>query len=263
MYLLVTYDIVSDKRRRKVDKLLSEYGFRVNYSVFELEIGKTIVKSKAKNQLNLIKYFARYREDTDQDEYKKLEKIIKKIEKLYKQIDFATENSILMGYEGNISNNYWRAFGILIDQPDFKRSTQNAPDPINQAINYGYGFLYNRIQSAIIKTGLSLYHSFLHVEQSGKPTLVFDLIEEFRQPVVDREIISIINRGTTITSSKGKLTQKSIKVISQNIQERLITMTKYRNKKYKLTTIIDEQVLTLSHAIQNENKKYKGFVARY
>jgi CRISPR-associated protein Cas2 len=40
MYLLVTYDIVSDKRRRKVDKLLSEYGFRVNYSVFELEIGK-------------------------------------------------------------------------------------------------------------------------------------------------------------------------------------------------------------------------------
>jgi len=40
-------------------------------------------------------------------------------------------------------------------------------------------------------------------------------------------------------------------------------MTKYRNKKYKLTTIIDEQVLTLSHAIQNENKKYKGFVARY
>ena len=38
MHLLITYDIVSDKRRRKIDKLLSEYGFRVNYSVFELEI---------------------------------------------------------------------------------------------------------------------------------------------------------------------------------------------------------------------------------
>jgi len=38
MYILITYDIVSNKRRRKIDKLLSEYGFRVNYSVFELEI---------------------------------------------------------------------------------------------------------------------------------------------------------------------------------------------------------------------------------
>jgi len=38
MYLLITYDITSDKRRRKLDKLLSEYGFRVNFSVFELEV---------------------------------------------------------------------------------------------------------------------------------------------------------------------------------------------------------------------------------
>ncbi len=38
MHLLITYDIVSDKRRKKIDKLLSEYGFRVNYSVFELEV---------------------------------------------------------------------------------------------------------------------------------------------------------------------------------------------------------------------------------
>ena len=38
MYLLITYDITDDKRRKKVEKLLSEYGFRVNYSVFELEI---------------------------------------------------------------------------------------------------------------------------------------------------------------------------------------------------------------------------------
>ena len=40
MHILISYDIVSDKKRRKVDKLLSEYGFRVNYSVFELEVDK-------------------------------------------------------------------------------------------------------------------------------------------------------------------------------------------------------------------------------
>jgi len=38
MYLLITYDISSDKKRRKIDKLLSSYGVRVNYSVFEVDI---------------------------------------------------------------------------------------------------------------------------------------------------------------------------------------------------------------------------------
>jgi len=43
MYLLITYDISSDKKRRRVDKLLSAYGVRVNYSVFELEIKKHLL----------------------------------------------------------------------------------------------------------------------------------------------------------------------------------------------------------------------------
>jgi CRISPR-associated protein Cas2 len=38
MYILVVYDISDDKRRRLIDKLLSSYGYRVNYSVFEIEI---------------------------------------------------------------------------------------------------------------------------------------------------------------------------------------------------------------------------------
>ncbi len=38
MYLLITYDISNNKQRNKVDKLLSSYGYRVNFSVFELDI---------------------------------------------------------------------------------------------------------------------------------------------------------------------------------------------------------------------------------
>ena len=89
------------------------------------------------------------------------------------------------------------------------------------------------------------------------------MIEEFRQPVVDREIMSIIAKGGKLTSSKGRLTEKSIKIISQNIQERLITPTKWRKGKYKITSIIDDQALLLSHVINNKDKKYRGFVVRY
>jgi len=38
MYLAVTYDISSNKARGKIVKLLESYGFRVQESVFEIEL---------------------------------------------------------------------------------------------------------------------------------------------------------------------------------------------------------------------------------
>lgn len=34
-YIVVAYDIADDKRRNKICDIISEYGQRVNYSVFE------------------------------------------------------------------------------------------------------------------------------------------------------------------------------------------------------------------------------------
>ena len=164
-----------------------------------------------------------------------------------------------MGYEGSLSVLYWKSFGILIEQKDFKRETFNAPDAINQSLNYGYAFIYHRVQSALLKTGVNIYHS----PQANKPTLVFDMVEPFRQLVVDREIISILNHGTKLTSNKGRLTKKSIKVITENVQERLATPTKWRKGKYKLMTIIDEQALEMAHVIKGVKSNFKGFVGRF
>ncbi|OQY98478.1 MAG: CRISPR-associated endonuclease Cas2 [Candidatus Brocadia sp. UTAMX2] len=40
MYMVIAYDITSDRRRSKLVKVLKDYGTRVNYSVFECEMGK-------------------------------------------------------------------------------------------------------------------------------------------------------------------------------------------------------------------------------
>ena len=40
MKLLLTYDISSTKNRTKLSTLLEGYGYRVNYSVFELDLKK-------------------------------------------------------------------------------------------------------------------------------------------------------------------------------------------------------------------------------
>ena len=38
MFLTVTYDCSNDKRRNRVSKILLDYGYRVQYSVFEVEL---------------------------------------------------------------------------------------------------------------------------------------------------------------------------------------------------------------------------------
>ena len=255
-YAQITYfeNVSNELHLKQLDLKNSKKGFKTAVA---------IIKAKMKNQINLVKYFARYRESVDNEEFLALEKMIDQMEGIAKKLKKAKDISMLMGYEGSLSVLYWRCFGILIDQRDFKRETFNAPDAINQSLNYGYAFIYHRVQSALLKTGVNIYHSFLHQPQANKPTLVFDMVELFRQLVVDREIISILNRGTKLTSNKGRLTKKSVKIITQNVQERLATPTKWRKGRYKLLTIIDEQALEMAHVIKGIKSNFKGFVGRF
>ena len=255
-YAQITYyeNVSNELHLKQLDLKNSKKGFKTAVA---------IIKAKMKNQINLVKYFARYREREDSKSFQKLERIIEQMERMAKKVKDAKDVPALMGYEGSLSVLYWKSFGILIDEKDFKRETFNAPDAINQSLNYGYAFIYHRVQSALLKTGVNIYHSFLHSPQANKPTLVFDMVEVFRQMVVDREIISILNHGTVLSSNKGRLTKKSIKVITENVQERLATPTKWRKGKYKIVTIIDEQALELAHVIKGVKSNFKGFVGRF
>ncbi len=255
-YAQITYyeNISNELHLKQIDLKNSKMG---------LGIAKAIIKAKMKNQINLVKYYSRYREREDQESFELLERSIEQMEGIAKKIKSAKDVPTLMGYEGSLSVVYWKCFGLLIGEKDFKRETYNAPDAINQALNYGYAFIYHRMQSALLKTGVNIYHSFLHTPQANKPTLVFDMVEPFRQLVVDREIISILNHGTKLSSNKGRLTKKSVKVITENIQERLATPTKWRKGKYKLMTIIDEQALEIAHVIKGIKSDFKGFVGRF
>jgi len=40
MFYLVTYDITDDQRRTKIAKILEDFGDRVQYSVFEMELDR-------------------------------------------------------------------------------------------------------------------------------------------------------------------------------------------------------------------------------
>jgi CRISPR-associated protein Cas2 len=51
MKFVVVYDIENDKVRNKIADFLGEYGIRVNYSVFEIELTKSQLKKLQKKIL--------------------------------------------------------------------------------------------------------------------------------------------------------------------------------------------------------------------
>src|SRR5207245_10394962 len=113
----------------------------------------------------------------------------------------------LMGIEGVCGRIYWEAVGEVIrGKTEFLgRAHRGAADAVNAMLNYGYGILYGNVWGAVLNAGLEPFAGFLHVDRPGKPSLVLDLVEEFRQPVVDRAILAYVNLGTSIGMKDGLL----------------------------------------------------------
>lgn len=247
--------------------LLSSKNVYAKMSLMQLELierkkalglAKKFIKGKSKNQLNYLKYLDRYHNELD-------DKILQIEEKIRVNIKKAKTTSQLMGYEGDISTIYWQSLVVILaDKSDFKgRVNRGAKDLVNASLNYGYAILYARIQNALLKAGLALHISFLHSLQDGKPTLVYDFIEEFRAFVVDRAIVSMINKNEPLKiNTKGELSKKSCHLIVQNVKERLGVYTKYKKASKKLETIIQEQAYMLARHVRGE-EIYRPFIGKY
>jgi CRISPR-associated protein Cas1 len=170
----------------------------------------------------------------------------------------------LMGFEGTGARLYWEGVSIILQgRYEFPgRQTRGALDPINSALNYGYGILNSQASSAVVNAGLELYAGFLHVDRAGKPALVLDLVEEFRAPVVDRPILAIVNQGTPIETDDYGLTAASRRLVADRVLERLNTRVPYEGKRWPLAAIIQNQARHLAVAVRGE-RTYESFASRW
>jgi group II intron reverse transcriptase/maturase/CRISPR-associated endonuclease Cas1 len=230
------------------------YQIKILNTPKHLSLAKGFILGKLKNQKNYLVYRNKYHKDLNIE--------IEIIKKAISKINKAKSIEELMGIEGSSASAYWSGIAKIMGV-EFQRVTKGAKDKINSALNYAYGILYGRVQYSLIKAGLNVYVSYLHSLDETKPTLVYDLIEEFRTFVVDREIVAMINRNEKIKiDENGFLDKESRQNIAKNIFERLATYTKYRNKQMKIENIILSQAYLLKNAIL-ENKTYKPFIGKY
>ncbi len=173
-------------------------------------------RGKIQNQETLLRYAARYRQETDPKAYEQVLRAAADLRGYLVQLDHLADRypslealrPHVMAVEAQAAKAYWGAFGALLREgapPWPGRHTRGASDPLNSALNYGYGILYGTIERACLLAGLDPYAGYLHTDRPGKPSLVLDLIEEFRQPVVDRTVLAYFNRGRRLELVEGKI----------------------------------------------------------
>lgn len=105
----------------------------------------------------------------------------------------------LLGIEGKAAELYFSVFDdmILQQKTDFQfngRSKRPPKDYVNALLSFAYTLLAHDCASALESVGLDSYVGFYHKDRPGRISLALDLMEEFRSIMVDRFVLTLINK---------------------------------------------------------------------
>ena len=235
-----------------------------------LAIGFT--QGKINNQAGFLRYVAKYRQETDPELYEGLrsraDEVRDHIEELRRLEGDCVEEVRyqILSTEGRAAQRYWAALKQVIPEryewPG--RKGRGAKDALNAALNYGYGILYSQIERALVLAGLDPYGGFIHTDRPGKPSLVFDLIEEFRQVIVDRTIVGMANKGVKLElDEKGLLVKKTRRAIADKVLARLNAAERYERKRQPLRIVVQSQARHVATFVRGDRAAYEPFIARW
>ena len=234
-------------------------------------LAKAFIKAKIENQKALLGTLAKSREDNDviiKQRYK-LSNLLQKLEEIPDGKSDDVRSSI-MGIEGQASAEYWTALSDVVDDKwgFSNRSGRYAQDSINSLLNYGYAVLESEIWKSIYLAGLDPYCGFLHSERYGRASLVFDLIEEFRQQIVDKTVLSIVNKNS-VSLEDFEFKENSIiikdnsrRLIISKILDKLGSKIQFNDSNMSYFDIIQYQGRQIANYLTT-GEDYVGFSLRW
>ncbi len=154
-----------------------------------LDYARQIVRNKIENQIRVIEEY-RWEDNTAWKED------VAEMHKLLSRVGEMETSNELLGIEGKYSNIYFHSFGMMFKcEFEFHGRNRRPPkDPINVIISLGYTLLTKEICAALDAESFEPYLGFLHGIRYGRKSLALDIIEEFRQPVIDRMARKMFNK---------------------------------------------------------------------
>jgi len=158
---------------------------------YRLEISKSIIFSKIRHQRSLLMRISRNHNNTE------ARKIAEEIDKFANFVRVAESIPQILGIEGKAAALYFSIYGkaFISDEMKFAERTRRPPkDPTNTLLSLGYMILLGEIIGIIKGFGLHTGIGFLHDVEGRRPSLALDMLEIFRQPIIDRLTLSLLNR---------------------------------------------------------------------
>ena len=235
-------------------------------------LARAFAEGKIHNQAALLKYLARNRKESDPDLAQELSWCAGEVRAHLAELEQLDAECIdeireqLLSVEGRAAKRYWHALKHVIPA-EFEwpgRERRGATDRVNSALNYGYGILYSQIERAAVLAGLDPYGGFTHVDRPGKPSLVLDLIEEFRVPAVDRVVVGLVNKRTRLEQDgKGLLIQETRRMLAERVLARLEKPERYEGKRHALRAIMQRQARHLATFVREQRAAYKPFLVSW
>ncbi len=227
---------------------------------------------KIQNQSITLKYFAKTRKETAPDIYGELRLCAGEVLDHLARLDRLAGETVddlrgaILAAEGNAAQRYWQAIRLIVPEvygwPG--RVGRGADDPINSMLNYGYGILYQQVQRAIILAGLDPYGGFIHTDRPGKPSLVLDLIEEFRQIAIDRLVFGLAARSFTVEQEEdGLLSQTTRRALAEKVLAHLESEMRYNGKRFPLRAIIQQQAREVAAYVRGGRDIYLPYKAEW
>ncbi|MEA3444803.1 MAG: CRISPR-associated endonuclease Cas1 [Bacteroidota bacterium] len=250
------YGSVSTIRKNQVDFAFSKKA---------IEWIKEILFAKIDNQIAIMLSFT----PPGNVEEKLVEKNIRRLEDYktkIKAIDGELISDIsptLRGWEGAASRIYFETINVFLSEKlrMHGRSQHPATDLPNCLLNYAYGVLYGKIESALIKAGIDPYLGVMHRDDYNRPVLVFDIIEKFRvwpdyvvfsllmQDVINDDCYSIKNDGSFWLEALGK------RILIQSLNDYLEEIIKMNSTDRSRATHIELFAQALAQKFLNFKTK--------
>jgi CRISPR-associated protein Cas1 len=198
-----------------------------------------------------------------------IEPIIEKVKRKRQAKTIQDIHSELLGHEGLGSRLYFEAFKSLIPEEwDFTNRIKRPPtDPINAIIGYLSTIITGQLVIRCLVAGLDPYQGYLHSDRAGRPSLALDLIEQFRQPFIDRIILNLVRRkelqrerdfesgdfGIQLTNSgKGILLSKFFGNLDKKVT--------WRGTNQPKKVILVDQVQHAIHVMLRKKKNYSPYI---
>lgn len=232
-------------------------------NVAGVELVRDWIAEKVGNQVGLLEKLGETRKDKSEKIGSYAASMTENREKLERIQGNAVDEvrDKVFSLEAGAGKTYWKAVNFIMpERYKFKgRSQHPAQDEFNAFLNYGYGIMYSKVERACIIAGLDPYIGFLHTDNYGKRSFVYDVIELFRIHV-DEIVIRLfskrmVKKGMVRKIKNGVMLDKDGKqLLISEFDKDMEKSVRYRGRNIKKAKIVESECHQIANGFIGKDK---------